>query len=83
MALFLTGKWGAVADSFYMHGRLIWSIVWFRVQAAVGLLLGVTALIDPQLLVDVIGPRGVAAYIVFNAVGSEWLRKRKAKEDGE
>lgn len=83
MALFLTGKWGAVADSFYLEGRLIWSIVWFRLQAAIGVLLGLTAVIDPQLLVDAIGPKGVAAFVVFNAVGSEYLRRRKSAEEGE
>jgi hypothetical protein len=83
MALFLTGRAGAIADSFYIQGRLIWSLVWFRIQAALGIILGVTALVDPQLLIDVIGPKGVAAYIIFNAVGSEWLRKRKDKKDAD
>lgn len=79
MALFLRGKWGAIADSFYLKGRLVWSIVWFRLQAALGMLLGITAYIDPQMLSS-LDPKYVAAFVILNAFGQEWLRRRKDKE---
>lgn len=80
MALFLRGKWGAVADSFYLKGRLVWSIVWFRLQAALGTLLGITAVIDPTILSS-LNPKYVAMFVIANALGQEWLRRRKTDED--
>lgn len=80
MALILTGKWGAVADSFYLKGRLIWSIVYFRLQALLGTLCGVLVLIDPSAL-SFLDPKYVALLVILNAFASEWLRRRKAKED--
>ncbi len=76
MALILTGKWGAIADSFYLKGRLIWSIIYFRLQAALATLAGILVLIDPATL-SFLDPKWVAGAVVLNAILSEWLRRRK------
>ena len=74
-------SWQAFLDSFKIGDRYIWSIIWFRLQAAVGTLLGILASLDPQMFLEVIGPKGVAAFLVINAVGSEYLRRRKAESE--
>lgn len=81
MAKIAFTSWDAFLNSFKIGDRYIWSIIWFRLQAAIGVVLGVAATIDPQMLVDLIGPKGVAAFIIFNAVGSEYLRRRKAESE--
>lgn len=82
MAQIALTSWQAFRNSFKIGDRYIWSIIWFRLQAALGTLLGIFALIEPQLLVDLIGPKGVAVFVIVNALGSEYLRRRKAKEEG-
>ena len=67
-------------DSFYIKGRLVWSIVWFRLQAALGTLLGITAVIYPTILTG-LDPKYLAVFVVLNALGQEWLRRRKTEDE--
>lgn len=82
MAQIAFSSWSAFLNSFKIGDRYIWSIIWFRLQAAFGTLAGVLVMIDPNMLVG-LDPKYVAAFVVINAMLSEYLRRRKATEDGE
>lgn len=70
----------AFLDSFKIGDRYVWSIVWFRLQAAVATLAGILVTIDPSVLTG-LDPKWTAAFIVINALASEWLRRRKAETE--
>lgn len=72
--------WGSFLSTFKIGDRYIWSIIWFRMQAALAVVAGVLVTIDPNAL-TALDPKYVTIYIVVNAFLSEWLRRRKARAE--
>lgn len=80
MAQIAFSSWQAFLDSFKIGERYIWSIIWFRLQAAFATIAGFLVLIDPTMLAG-LDPKYIAAFVVLNAFLSEWLRRRRSDED--
>lgn len=55
-------------------------LFWARVQALIGFIGSVTAIIDPMLLEPLLSPKGLALYMLANGLLTEYLRRRRDEE---
>lgn len=55
-------------------------LFWARLQALLGFIGSITAVIDPSLLEPLLTPKGLALYMLANGLLTEYLRRRRDSE---
>lgn len=56
------------------------TILWARLQTALGFAVSVLTFVDPQLLAPVLPPKWFPILVLLNGLATEYLRRRRDKE---
>ena len=56
------------------------TILWARIQAALGIIALALTYVDPSLVTQLIDPKYVPLFILLNGVATEYLRRHRSKD---
>lgn len=56
------------------------TLLWARLQTALGFAVSVLTFVDPQLLAPVLPPKWFPILVLLNGLATEYLRRRRASD---